>query len=742
MVSWRAWSAAVNRHVGRFRQWVFELSRPLREPLMRAGMVWRCVRPVWFSIVLAVLSLLLGAVPQWGEVVLGLAEEGRLGQQVLTVVAIWLAAFGLWYASRTILYVDFKLISPLETYLTPALRSTAARLPAWRKYMPRALGTAPFVNILIAAALTTSHGAVTAALAALAIGMLALFLYLLSARQRLLKPRDFTELRPVLPNSSTVILTICLLAAALITGLVSYSLVSDALAALPQMLGTVAIWNLALASWAVFGSAVLVYPSLRWRLFPPLIIVLLFLSTVIGDLWNDYSLPARFTDLAPAQRFDHRPSLLQWTDRWVAHQAAARPGEPIPLVVVTTEGGGIRAAYWTAGLLTRLQQPMPPDRAFFDHVFAISGVSGGSLGAVVATAADRTGMHPSRRLELVRDTLSRDFLAPLVAGTLFPDLTRHLLPMPFLPDRQAFLHAAWEVAWRRSMDELAPGGAGYMPRAMDQLAGGFLDLQGASSPLLLLNTTDVRHGGRSIVTGIRFRPDPDRTADCSASSGPFREATDTLTLVGHDIKASEAAGLSARFTYLSPAATIDTPCGTVRLVDGGYFENTGALTAQELFDGLRESGACLGDDTHPDLLRCGHTHEQLVVPLVLVLRYSLAAPINRGDGLAGYLSEASPPIEALLGTRVARSDHAVATLEATKRDHIKKIALPIPDATTHLSDAPLGWTLRKATRDWIDRQIGEQAADIETWFRSSVARLVGAEGVKCRCAGEPPPQAP
>ena len=69
-----------------------------------------------------------------------------------------------------------------------------------------------------------------------------------------------------------------------------------------------------------------------------------------------------------------------------------RPGHdgPIPVILVSTEGGGIRAAYWTANVLAELQDrsqelvrqgEIPFD--FARHVFSISGVSGGSLGGAI-----------------------------------------------------------------------------------------------------------------------------------------------------------------------------------------------------------------------------------------------------------------------------------------------------------------------------------------------------------------------
>ena len=54
---------------------------------------------------------------------------------------------------------------------------------------------------------------------------------------------------------------------------------------------------------------------------------------------------------------------------------------PVPIVFVATAGGGSRAAYWTATVLGTLEDKTR--REFSDHLFAISGVSGGSLGAAI-----------------------------------------------------------------------------------------------------------------------------------------------------------------------------------------------------------------------------------------------------------------------------------------------------------------------------------------------------------------------
>src|SRR5262249_5687963 len=149
---------------------------------------------------------------------------------------------------------------------------------------------------------------------------------------------------------------------------------------------------------------------------------------------------------------------------------APQCGEPKPcLIVVATEGGGLRAAYWTGAVLGLLA-----DRSsvFKDQAFAISGVSGGALGAVLYATALREDPPPqnnlnqctdqnntnnplnSRRIECrIELALAQDFLGPAVGGMLFTDLWNQFLPLPHgLPDRAVTLEQGWETGWASARD--------------------------------------------------------------------------------------------------------------------------------------------------------------------------------------------------------------------------------------------------------------------------------------------------
>src|SRR5262249_13319692 len=103
------------------------------------------------------------------------------------------------------------------------------------------------------------------------------------------------------------------------------------------------------------------------------------------------------------------------------------------------EGGGMAAGYHLAALLAKLQETCP---TFAQHVFAISSVSGGSLGAAqfaaqASKSINNVPWQPCRGTPIdseysrnAREFFRADFLSPLVAATLFPDLLQRVLPFP------------------------------------------------------------------------------------------------------------------------------------------------------------------------------------------------------------------------------------------------------------------------------------------------------------------------
>ena len=200
------------------------------------------------------------------------------------------------------------------------------------------------------------------------------------------------------------------------------------------------------------------------------------------------------------------------------------------------------------------------------YLFAISGVSGGSVGATAFDAAlaqrDESQCKAGESACPFSTTfLTADFLAPALASLVFMDT-----PSSFLPD---FGQGDRGTALERSF-ESASGGLltrpflSLFPYKKDSAVKG----QAPWRPILLLNATHMETGKR-IITGHVL-----------IERNVFIDSLDALHVSGKDVRASTAAHNSARFTYISPAGDLRNKHGSV--IDGGYFENYGALSALEL----------------------------------------------------------------------------------------------------------------------------------------------------------------
>jgi hypothetical protein len=388
---------------------------------------------------------------------------------------------------------------------------------------------------------------------------------------------------------------------------------------------------------------------------------------------------------APAEPAGAPVALDPFLDRWRA-RAPRSPDGRTNFVVVATAGGGLRAGFWTVTVLGAIQDEAPEFRR---QLVGISGVSGGSLGAAVfATLAGQSPMSDSvvncsataqsvgRYQCAGQAVLSQDFLAPAVAALLFPDLMQRFAPFGF-PDRAGALEESWERAW---------GKAGFPE---DFWSGrGFRALWAGDHPVpaLLLNGTHVETGKRIIVSNL----------DIAGSPGVFRDVYDFYRLLpsGLEIRPSTAAHNSARFTYVSPAGTLSD--GT-HVVDGGYFENFGAVTARELVEAGVERW---GGEIRPVVILISNDPELGERDL------PAAAPQPpRGAKPQTVAGEALSPIRALLHTRNARGLLAASQLRAfAEQNDGKYFQFRLCKEPGH-PDPALGWVLSDESEELMRKQL-------------------------------------
>jgi hypothetical protein len=120
---------------------------------------------------------------------------------------------------------------------------------------------------------------------------------------------------------------------------------------------------------------------------------------------------------------------------------------------------------------------------------------------------------------------------------------------------------------------------------------------------------------------------PIEPADCpdgkpNLCGWPFRAALDALALIGTDIPISTAVDNTDRFPFLSPEGAL-TPVKRkdktypTQIIDGGYFDNSGALTALELAEVLQRKG--------PGWLQRGNGKRRKVRPVIVQATTAFAA---------------------------------------------------------------------------------------------------------------------
>jgi hypothetical protein len=426
-------------------------------------------------------------------------------------------------------------------------------------------------------------------------------------------------------------------------------------------------------------------------------------------------------------------------EKWYAGRAdrAQYGSRPYPVYIVAAEGGGIFAGNHVASFLAHVQELCP---AFPQHLFAISGVSGGSVGAAVYAAyADKTAKNeadPKCSFELrTRDpkelnpdavdrTLGSDLLSPLGAAFFFPDLLQRFLPFPIPAfDRARALEFALEAAWRKQPGAVNPGS----DKCDHLLCKSFLEHwkpEGAT-PALLINTTEVGSGRRRVIAPFRFEGGADmRFFPLWKDAFDFRTAHEKGELAKQpaqyelaqppdelDIPLSTAAMLSARFPFFTPAASYDDYTLKLegdklvvakqkkRLVDGGYFENSGTRTALDLINDIKRSNLFI---------------DKTVEIKLIVLTSSVFS-----EQTAFGLGEIASPIIALESTRGARTPITIAsarlelnagdvTLEVTPGRKLSARMLQTVNLRGIGYKLPLGWRLSELTQTLIKLQNGNR----------------------------------
>lgn len=430
-------------------------------------------------------------------------------------------------------------------------------------------------------------------------------------------------------------------------------------------MGSAAIILWAFGTWlVVMGFLALFGKMVRLPVFATLI----FWAVIFSYFNNNH-------DIRMLKKLDDkRPGLETYFMEWYQN----RPETSDTIYLIASEGGGIRSAYWTASVLTKAMQMNP---SFKHQIFCLSGVSGGSLGSVMAAGLMYHDIDPDIITGLSNQILGKDFLSPVTAWMVFPDVLQKFIPFAVPSfDRVRALEKSWEKSWDDFSNVHFQNG---------YLSNGFMaafDLNEKRLPVIILNATLAEMGSRAFISNVR------------TSDGLFYDGIDFFDIAQKDIPLSTAVGISARFPFITAPGALKNPQGQLygNLLDGGYYENTGATTILEVYHQLREIA----------------NRENMDVKFKVVLLRNVVPLEN--DGPIRGLTEIMAPLTAF--TNIWYKSGSFEVMSAEKNLLQKQDCIyPVNLERNKEENLPLGWYLSENARKKIDGQVEKAAQKLLTY---------------------------
>jgi hypothetical protein len=415
----------------------------------------------------------------------------------------------------------------------------------------------------------------------------------------------------------------------------------------------------------------------------------------------------------PSQPLKGDQQFVSWYN--ARRDKAAFGDKEYPVYIVASSGGGIYAAMRTAYFLDFLQKKCP---AFAHHMFAISGVSGGGLGALTFASQQQSleprGLGPCNLSDdlgttgeadatpLLDNFFSKDLLSTIVGAGLFPNMLQRVLPFP-VPEfdrAEAFRRALgenWREAIRAGRERAPRMMRRNIPRQQRDCStlnyfvrceiNAYWDPAG-DVPVLIFNATEVDTGSPVVLSNL----DSQYYANSLAARNSPNFENRSIYLI-------DGASLSARFPIALPAGFLRGfgSANSIRLVDGAYFDSSGLTIAQAVKLAVEDIAAQQNLKVKVRIIFLGEK-----VPSI----YDLIAQ-NLGEQNAAAKAEDKTPRSSELGAHAkallqARDQRAAETLRQVFRLDPTLLRFQwdpalTGQAETPCSTIPLAWYLAPCT---------------------------------------------
>jgi hypothetical protein len=658
---------------------------PIKRAMRRVADWWLVIRPARFALIILLVGVLaLTGVEPAHDVFNGIATDY---QDVPNTYWALLAGVALWSLSILLtvyLAYEYADLKPRRKSVYPSVYSNDWFATIGR-FMPRVLSCLPF-----AIAASGFWAADVKLLRAYPWGILltgGIWLAVAPRIERLLK---FTPRRVSLePLRFNKWLLLGVLGVFFSFFLLSFSI------DVALFMASVAVILVGLSAWTVLGmfASILRY---RYR-FPATEAILVWV--VFCAFFNNNHTVVSVDENLPPLRVADTLYFRQWVTQLVIDTKAKGDTNTIPVYIVAGEGGGIRAAQWTLGILAGLDSAAARRKtSFYRNVFAFTGVSGSSVGFAfyqgLRQLRDRNHKPiPVDSLPFWADTLvANDFLSPVTAGLVFPDMVQRFLPVPMPPfSRARFLEKGFAYHFEQTTETIGDTAKnGQLTRTFRQICPARLD--SAITPCFFFNTTHVETGRKGILSNVAL------------TDAYFYDALDVFKHTKHDFSLITTAAVSARFPLVTPPACIkfyypEADCTVANhFVDGGYFENTGLHTAFEVLrlinDGLQKMDSTL---------------RQRIRPTIVFLKNG-STDLN--DEKLGWKYETAP-LRAFVGAWDRRSVSQAYDMEKIVAKMGNGARMVTFALTRDRVPLPTTWYIAPRGREAIRQSIGKELSQIE-----------------------------
>lgn len=585
--------------------------------------------------------------------------------------------------------------------------------------------------------------------------------------------------------------------------------------------GVVAMLFVSLLSWLAErwrpGRALRVLGARRMPFYALGVVWLLLIPFVDGPGFHDVRL-LEPTSPPTVQSVELDETYEEWLRDNVTNTTSDSATRSVsPMLFVASSGGGIRAAYWSALALSCINESepltfaatsssLPPDhsvcasarviaelrseaetgmaagsveteleairdraRARARTIFAMSGISGGSLGVAAYAAHLVEALDDPAQLDdatWLDNRLNDDYLSATMAWALFIELPRAFLRFDPGTDRAEAMEQAWERSWVLPGEPTEDLGLDVGLRELWLEHAGVL-------PLLLLNSTSVADGCR--FNGSVVNAGIERAADRCHSLRPFarlgqdrtegsQALASTLDLSDflcsdEDIRLSTVVLMSARFPGISPTGRLeaceadgngrtvdeptdsDDPRAVTYLVDGGYLDTSGASALTDVSAALAPSiedvneehpGSCVV----PFYVQLDNGHQRVAPPPSDPEPSELRAPLTATNATRGARAASAEAATALEFSRWFST--AGKRLMSGGWPLADRYAWIVPEAHPGVQ-APLGWTMSPSAIEDLRSQMrqplnGLTLQEVRRWLAGGMtcSPVVAGERYRAR----------